>query len=97
MTGGVQAVVVGLLAGAVLGLFFFGGLMLTVRRLPKARRPMALAASSFVVRTAIVVVVLAWIAQGDWRRLASALAGLIAMRMLLVRTWGSRTVGGSNQ
>lgn len=96
MTGDFQTVGVGLLAGVVLGAFFFGGLMLTVRRLPTARRPTVLALSSFAVRTAVVVVGLAWVAQGGWRRLAGALVGLIAIRVMLVRAWGLRPGGGSS-
>lgn len=96
MTGDLETVGVGLLAGVVLGAVFFGGLMLTVRRLPTARRPAALALSSFVVRTAVVLAGLAWVAQGDWRRLAGALVGLVAMRVMLVRAWGLRPAGGSS-
>jgi F1F0 ATPase subunit 2 len=96
MTVDYQAVGVGLLAGLVLGAFFFGGLMLTVRRLPTASRPTALALSSFVVRAAVVVAGLAWLAQGDWRRLAGALIGLVVMRVVLVRAWGLRPAGGGS-
>ena len=40
-------------AGIGLGLCYFGGLWLTVRRLPSARSPMPIALASFVARTAV--------------------------------------------
>ncbi len=74
------------LAGGMLtGLFYFGGLWLTVRRLVSARRPALLMLASFAVRTAIALVVFYLIMNGSWLRLVVALAGFLVMRQGL--TW----------
>ena len=47
--------IVSLLGGVGLGVFFYGGLWLTVRRLPATAHPILLTLSSFWIRTLIVV------------------------------------------
>ncbi|MEE3719742.1 ATP synthase subunit I [Tumidithrix elongata RA019] len=44
-----------LILGAVLGTIYFGGLWVTVRKLPKARAPVLLALGSFFGRLGIVL------------------------------------------
>ena len=67
--------------GALLGLFFFGGLWWTVNRLSEASRPTLLFAVSFIVRVAVVLLVLyLFLMQGPFVLLA-ALAGFLAARM----------------
>lgn len=72
-------------AGLGLGVFFYGGLWWTVKRLPAAGHPVLLMLASFAVRTAVTVGVMAGLMAGDWRRLAAVLAGFVAMRFFLVR------------
>ncbi len=67
--------------GAMLGLFFFGGLWWTVNRLSGASRPTLLFAVSFIVRVAVVLLVFyLLLMQGPFVLLA-ALAGFLAARM----------------
>jgi F1F0 ATPase subunit 2 len=70
--------------GLVLGAVHFGGLWLTVQRLPAARRPALLALGSFVLRTVAVAGGVVLLAAGDARRVLAALAGILAARAAAV-------------
>lgn len=74
-----------LLAGAGLGLFYFGGLWLTLRRLATSGRPELLILGSFLARTAITVIGFYFVIDGQWDRLAASLAGFLLMRIFLVQ------------
>lgn len=71
--------------GAGLGVVFFGGLLWTVRRLPDARHPLALAFGSFLVRAAPVVAGILWLASRHWVLALAALTGYLVVRVCLVR------------
>lgn len=75
---------IGLGAGALAGAVFFGGLHWTVWRLAAARRPAALAAGSFVVRSAAVVAVFFLMMNGSFFRALAGLAGLVVVRTVIV-------------
>lgn len=81
-----------LLGGCLLGLFFYGGLWWTVRRLPHTRRPAALTISSFVVRTAVTVLGFYLIMDGRLDRILVAMAGFLVIRTLLLHRWGPNPV-----
>ena len=81
-------IVIGLITGAVLGLFFFGGLFWTVRRLPVSRRPTLLAFSSFLVRGLVVAGGVVLVSDGSLVRILTALVGVMAVRTVLVRMAG---------
>lgn len=77
--------VLGVLGGLLMGLLFFGGLWLTVHRLPSSRSPMRLMLASFVFRTVGIALGLYGLARfGGWIAVLSGLAGMLLMRMLLV-------------
>ncbi len=73
------------LAGFGLGGFYFGGLWLTVRRLPTARQPALLLMASFLGRMVVVVAGFLVVMQGQWQRAAIALAGFVLARLALIR------------
>lgn len=50
-----QALFLGALLGVILGLLYFGGLWLTVRRLPKVKRPRLFLLLSSVFRLSLVL------------------------------------------
>jgi F1F0 ATPase subunit 2 len=82
--GAVAAASVGLFAG----LFFFGTLWWTVRRLRKASRPHLLLVGSLLLRAAVVLVAFyALAARGLWAIVPAAL-GFVLARNLLVRRIG---------
>jgi F1F0 ATPase subunit 2 len=72
-------------AGVGLGIFFFGALWITVAALPRLKHPIAVAGLSFLVRLAVVAVVLYLLgAGGQWLRLLAALVGFLIARSVLV-------------
>ena len=75
-------------AGIGLGVFYFGGLWLTVRKLPTAPRPVFLSLSSFFARMAVVLIGFYFVMDGRWERLFVCLLGFLGMRFVLVRLWG---------
>lgn len=82
-----SGIALSLLAGLGLGGIFFGGLRLTVRRLPGARHPALLALASFLARLGAVGVGLYLLAPLGWAALVAALAGILGARHVLVRRW----------
>lgn len=77
-------------AGILLGAAFFGGLWLTVRRLPDSPAPALLALGSLLLRMTVLLAGLFLLMQGSWERLLAALAGILAARFILTR-WISQT------
>lgn len=72
------AVVVGL----GLGWFYFGGLWVTVQRVPSVERPVALAVLSSVCRLVLTGLGFWLVARGSMFRMVLALAGFVAARMV---------------
>lgn len=71
--------------GLLLGLIFFGGLWLTVRRGTSAKYPIIWFGGSFLLRTAIVLAGFYWIAGDRWEGLLLCVAGFLISRFLLTR------------
>ena len=73
------------IAGALLGLVFFWGLWLTVRRLPDARHPALRMLVSLLLRFAVVLAGFYVLArQGEWQHLIIAAAGFVLVRLAYV-------------
>ena len=82
----IETLLLALLAGGVLGLFFFGGLWITVRKGMQAAVPAAWFLLSFLVRMAVALAGFYGIATlGEWQHLAVALLGFVVARMVLTR------------
>jgi F1F0 ATPase subunit 2 len=77
--------VLALAAGIGLGAIFFGGLWLTLNRLPTTRWPLPLALGSLIGRTVVVIIGFSLIAAGSWQRLIACLLGFILIRQFLIR------------
>ena len=77
--------VAGAAAGAAVGLVFFGGLWWTSRRLTETGRPALLVSLSLLGRLLLVAVVLVLLARVGALLLLGAVAGLLAMRLVLTR------------
>lgn len=71
-------------AGLGLGVFYFGLLWLTVRRLASARRPVSLVFASFVFRMGAVLAAFYFVMGGSWERLVACLLGFIIMRSIFL-------------
>lgn len=79
-----------LFIGLGLGLFYFGGLWLTIKNMNQTRAPMILTIGSFIIRTIIILIILIYIARrGEWGNILILLAGLVISRIYL-----SRKIGG---
>ncbi|MDD5393881.1 MAG: ATP synthase subunit I [Thiothrix sp.] len=74
-----------LLAGAALGVFFFGGLWWTVRKGATANNPAVWFMGSFLLRTGLTLGGFYAVGAGDWQRLLAALLGFALARMVLTR------------
>jgi len=73
-------------AGLALGIVFFGGLWLTVRKGTTSSAPALWFLGSFLLRTAIVVAGFYFIvAGGHLARLVAALIGFVIMRFIIMR------------
>ncbi len=69
--------------GAALGLVFFGGLWLTLRRGLGSPHAALWFLGSLLVRTAVVLGGFLLVARGDWRNLVACLIGFIVARLTL--------------
>jgi F1F0 ATPase subunit 2 len=72
------------LAGTAIGLYYFGLLWWTIRRIPRARHPAALVTGSFVVRIGVALAAFAFVMNGRWERMAACLAGFLLVRQLMI-------------
>ena len=84
----VSALALPLLAGVLLGMFFFGGLWWTIRRGVSSKLPAALFFFSLLLRTGIALAGFYFVARGDWRRVLACLVGFMLGRILV--TWLTR-------
>ena len=79
------ALILALLAGALLGTIFFGGLWWTIRRGMSSQQPAALFFFSLLLRTGIALAGFYFVARGDWRRVLACLLGFFLARILVTR------------
>jgi F1F0 ATPase subunit 2 len=77
-----------LLTGMLLGVFFFAGLWWTVRRLASTKRVALWFVSSMLLRTSIVLLGFYFILGDNWQRLLAGLLGFFCARLMV--TWFTR-------
>ena len=82
-------------AGLGAGLFYFGGLWWTVRRMPRVRQPALLTVGSFFVRTGLSLAAFYFVSGGHWERILVSLLGFIIVRGFLVRRMRSSPAKGT--
>lgn len=78
----------GLVAGMLLGFFFFGGLWWTVRKGVSLERPALFFLGSLLLRTAVTVAGFYFVGDGHWQRLVATLLGFAIGRTIIVRLAG---------
>jgi F1F0 ATPase subunit 2 len=74
-----------LIAGIVLGVFFFGGLWWTVRRGVSSKRVALWFIGSMLLRTSVVLVGFYFVLGDNWQRLVSGLLGFVLARLIVMR------------
>lgn len=73
------------LVGAIIGLFYFVSLWITIKSVPGASKPVLLTFGSYFGRMIAVLLVFYLIARsGRWEYLVLALAGFIVSRYLVI-------------
>jgi F1F0 ATPase subunit 2 len=74
-----------MLAGILLGTFFFGGLWWTIRKGPPSEWSGLVFAGSFMVRTAVAIAGFYFVSHGDWRKLIACLVGFLIARIVVTQ------------
>lgn len=77
-------IVLPFVVGSLLGIFFFGGLWFTVKKLVTSKTPSLLMVGSFVLRIGVVLAGFYFIGPGDWKKLAASLIGFIVARFVVL-------------
>lgn len=77
--------VLALIAGFLLGTFFFGGLWWTVQKGLSSRRPALWFIGSLLLRTGTAIAGFYLISDGYWERLLICIFGFFVMRQIIVR------------
>lgn len=84
---GALVLLLAMAAGFGLGLFYFGGLWLTVRQLERTSNAALLFGASLLLRLSLTVLGFYLVMGGEWQRALACLAGfIIARRFLSART-----------
>ena len=74
-----------LLAGVLLGTFFFGGLWWTIRSSSPSQWSGLLFSASLLLRMAVAVTGFYLVSHGEWRKLVACLAGFLLARIAVTR------------
>lgn len=76
------------IGGFGLGVFYFGGLWWTVRRIPAVRHPALLSLGSLFGRLGVTVLGFYLMTGGHWGRLLISLLAFLVARKIMIRRWG---------
>lgn len=79
------AIVSSVMAGIALGLFFYGGLWFTVRRLATTPHPVLLTLGSFWIRLVVVLAAFVFLTRAGLPYVALAMASFILGRLAVSR------------
>ncbi|MDD3721131.1 MAG: ATP synthase subunit I [Lutibacter sp.] len=71
--------------GIVLGIIFFGGLWLTVRKGLGSKRSTLIFMGSLVIRMAIVVIGFYYVGGDNWQKMLACLLGFLIARIVITR------------
>lgn len=82
--------ILALIAGLALGILFFGGLWITVKKAVAAKIPAIWFFLSLLVRLSITLIGFYYISQGSWQRLLIGVVGFILARIIVLRLTKSK-------
>ena len=77
-----------MLAGILLGTFFFGGLWWTIRAGSPSQWSGLLFSASLMLRMAVAISGFYLVSHGDWRKLVACLVGFLLARIAVTRLIG---------
>ncbi len=80
----ILALALALFAGALLSVFFFGGLWWTVQKGVVSERPELWFLASLLLRTSLILAGFYFVSQGHWSRLVACLLGFVIARVIVV-------------
>ncbi len=80
----------GLVFGAALGIFYFGGLWLTLRHLRSSRQPALLTLGSFLARSLVCLLGFYLVSGSGLEVLILGIVGFILVKVLLISRLGLR-------
>ncbi|MEN2283099.1 ATP synthase subunit I [Algoriphagus sp. SE2] len=78
-------IILALLVGVILGIFFFGGLWFTVRKATQIKIPALWFFGSLTLRLMVVLTGFYFVGMGDLIRMLVCLSGFILARFLVIR------------
>jgi F1F0 ATPase subunit 2 len=81
----IPALALAFVVGALLGVFFFGGLWWTIQKGVASARPALWFLGSLLLRTSVIFAVFYFVAQGHWSRVVACLFGFLIARAIVVR------------
>ena len=81
----IRALALALLAGALLGAFFFGGLWWTVQKGVASERPALWFLGSLLLRTGTVLAGFYFVSQLHWSSFLACLFGFVIARVVVVK------------
>jgi F1F0 ATPase subunit 2 len=86
-----------LVAGALLGAFYFGGLWWTVRKGLASERPAPWFLGSLLLRAGVILAGFYFVAQGHWSALVACLLGFVIARVIVVKRLARASAGQAFQ
>lgn len=95
MIESIFSMLIALIAGIILGVFYFGSLWITVRQLPTTAYPARLFIGSFIGRIVVTMFGFYLIMDGQWQRILIGLGGFILARIILIN-FGKTELSNSN-
>jgi F1F0 ATPase subunit 2 len=72
------------ISGFVLGVIFFGGLWFTVKKAVASKNTALWIAGSSIIRIAIVLTGIYYIAEGSWQKMVLCMVGFIVARFMVI-------------
>ena len=86
---GVLQLLLAVVTGVAVGLFYFGGLWFTIKRAASSQRPHLLMLGSLVLRALIAAGVIFLVGRAHWQMLVAVMACFLITRSVLVRRIGN--------
>jgi F1F0 ATPase subunit 2 len=91
----IPVMILSLSIGTLFGLFYFGGLWLTLQHLSQSKQPSIIAVVSFAVRSVVCLFGFYLISGSGLEMLAVSLVGFLLSKFVLIRRLGLTAYAGA--